>query len=191
MTHHYFVHDFVEAAKGEKDRFVALYAHPFLVWLGQRAALDDPSDDEGDFFTSVISKSALHDRIAIDLGKLLNPNYEVFPLVKRTSLSSGAKSQSAVIMVGRAVNSDVVLPCTNVSKSHFYIATDPFTDDSFVIVDSSSTNGTKVNDKTIPAQTRISIKSGDSITLGSDVFLKFFTSPGFWESLQRLASRHK
>jgi hypothetical protein len=190
MTRHYFVHDFFETAKEGKDHFVEQYAHPFLVWLGQRAAFDDASEDEGAFFTSVISKSALHDRIAIDLSKLLNPSYEVFPLVKRSSLLPGAKPQSAVIMVGRAVNSDVVLPFTNVSKSHFYITMDPFNPDHFVIVDSNSTNGTKVNDKTIRAQTRISIKSGDNITLGTDVRLKFFTSLGFWESLQRLASRH-
>ena len=57
--------------------------------------------------------------------------------------------------------------------------------------DLGSSNGTKVNGSTIPAQSRVSIKDSDTITLGSDICLKFYSSPGFWEILQRQPSRLK
>ena len=97
MTH-CFVHDFFEAAKDTRDRFVSRYAHPFLVWLGRQAVFDDTPEDEADFYTTLISKSAVHDRMAIDLGSLLNPNHAVFPLVKRRRAWPRTKSQSAVII---------------------------------------------------------------------------------------------
>ena len=183
MTQRYHVRDFYEAAKAPKDLFVQQYTYPFLVWLGKEKKNDEAGEDE--FYTTVVKPPVLQEKIAIAKGEMLDPDFAVFPLVKRTSVLPGAKPTSSVIMVGRASNTDVVLPFSGISKSHFYIAPDALNADSYVIVDSDSTNGTKVNDDLIPSQTRVPLDGGDTITLGTEVVLRFFPAPDFWEILQR------
>ena len=103
----------------------------------------------------------------------------------------GSTSRSAVIMVGRVTNNDVVIPSATVSKSHFFVTTDAYAEDQYVLVDSNSTNGTKINDTAVEPNTRMNMASGDVITLGLDVYLKFFTAQGFWEILQQLPSNYQ
>ena len=188
MTQSYRVRDFYDAAKIEKDHFVQRYSYPFLIWLGKHKTLTCAKDENGEFYTTVLNSPTLHEQIAIDLGKMLDPDFTVFPLIKRTSILPGSKQNPAVIMVGRASNNDVVLPFANISKSHFYITTNPFTADRYTLIDSDSTNGTRVNNKSIAPHTRVPIEDGDVITLGPDVFLKFFLPSGLWENLQNIPS---
>ena len=177
------VRDYYRASQESKSAFCAVNDHSFLVLI--KGKLDRNNEKTSDFFTTELTEEELADLKEIAQGRMLNPDASVFPLQKRAGVGGGA----GVITVGRASDRDIVIPSSSVSKLHFYISKKPFSEDEYLIADSSSTNGTKINGDPIIAHKRSEIRSGDSIELGYGFVLRFFTPSGFWEILQMSPTR--
>jgi hypothetical protein len=167
-----------------KERFVARYPHPFLVMIGMSNEIDSSMAEP--FYNTVVSVPNQQELAAISKGRMLAPEAIVFRVTKRTNANAapGNGRSASVVMVGRAHNADVVIPAGVVSKSHFYIAPRPFKEDEFTLSDNGSTNGTKINDEEVPRHTTHPLRSGDKITLGSDVVLRFLHAADFFDKLQ-------
>ena len=69
-------------------------------------------------------------------------------------------------LIGRNPTTDVTLLDENISREHALIVFDP-EDDSYVIEDLQSTNGTKVNGKGVRSH---ALQSGDEVQIGNTRF---------------------
>lgn len=183
MSTQLIVSDFYPEARQPKHDFLKRYTCPFLVVVGWQ----DESNMQFDRsrFNTQVTSTTIEDLSAFAKGKKLQPHAIVFPLVKRGNTVSGGSHSASVVMVGRAKNSDVILPSTSVSKSHFYISPKPFHENEYTLSDNGSTNGTLVNDKEVGRPQRVPLQSGDKISVGGKVTLRFYLSGDFWEILQR------
>ena len=183
MPKQFTVSDYYPDAKQPRHAFLKRYSHPFLVVVGWK----DENDDEMDApsYNTQLNIPNMAALAALAEGKILPSSAVVFPLVKRGSITPGASPSAGVIMAGRAENNDVVIHSSRVSKSHFHIAPKPFREDEYTLSDNGSTNGTRINDVQVHASDRIPLKSGDKISVGGEVWLRFYLSSDFWEILQR------
>jgi hypothetical protein len=94
------------------------------------------------------------------------------------------KDQGAghLVAVGRAPNNDVVIPEASISRFHAFLKS---SEGGFALQDGGSTNGTTVNNASVPAQGRgapIQLKRGDNVRLGL-VELTFLDAQGLREFL--------
>ncbi len=69
----------------------------------------------------------------------------------------------ARVVVGRSAGSDVTLPHPSVSSTHATLTAEGA---GYVLVDEGSTNGTRVNGKTVPAGRPKVLRAGDQIEIG-------------------------
>ena len=83
-----------------------------------------------------------------------------FSLANEFSVTNGKS-------LGRAIDNDVVLPDTYVSRKHAKIS---FENGLYVIEDLGSTNGTFLNGDNIQGKGKQPLKDGDEIRLGTTVF---------------------
>ena len=177
------VEDYKRDAKRSQDAFLKRYAHPFLVIVDRPTAEDDDEKSGSFFFTKAYM--SLEDKNAtLGGGPVLDPKAVVLPVKKSAAKTAKLSSLATTVMVGRNDDNDVVITSAGVSKYHFYIATLPFSDDEYTISDNGSTNGTFVNMQKVQPSSRFPLKSGDKITLGNAIGLRFYLAADFWENLQ-------
>ncbi len=100
---------------------------------------------------------------------------EVFRVIRETSgmtpvrlrFTSGQQDglefivRKSVTTVGRALDNDIVLESGDVSRHHARVE---FADDALRVVDLNSTNGTRVNGRTVRSQ---AVRTGDEVTFGT------------------------
>ena len=186
MTEKLTVSDYLRDARHPQQVFLELYTHPFLVIVDKPMGEDDGS---GSFFFTKAFIS-LEDRNAtLGGGPVLDPKAVVLPVKKRLAPKTSKSPLASTVMVGRNEDNDLVIASSGVSKYHFFIALQPFTTDEYTISDNGSTNGTFVNMQKVESPSRIPLKSGDKITLGSAIALRFYLSADFWENLQETLKR--
>jgi hypothetical protein len=179
LTQYETVSDYLRDAQHPLDVFLKQHSHPFLVIVDKQAGEEE---EGGSFFTKAFI--SLEDKNAtIGGGPVLDPKAVVLQVKKNKKVPSTSPLASTV-MVGRNDDNDLVISSSGVSKYHFYIAAQPFTVDKYIISDNGSTNGTFVNMKKVEPSKRVSLNSGDKITIGHAVGLRFYLAADFWESLQ-------
>ena len=79
------------------------------------------------------------------------------------------------VLIGRSSDNDVVLPHSQVSNFHARLS---FIDGHAFVMDSGSSNGTRVNDRTLLPGIRCMLKDADAIVFGS-VGVRFYTTATF------------
>ena len=127
--------------------------------------------------------------ILIDRAKLKPTSAAWLATVKGESLGKEYSLEAKRrVTIGRLTENDIVIDDKTVSKHHCFIVAEQ---DSFVIGDAGSSNGTYVNDKKISSHKKLS--DGDVITLG-DTGLEFKAvtlGPDRKESPARTAPKSK
>ena len=179
MTKHLTVSDYLRDAVFPQAAFLKRYSHPFLVIVDRPAAEEDDGDKA--YFLTKAFISLENKNATLGGGPVLDPKAVVLPVKKRSDSKSPLAS---TVMVGRNDDNDLVLTVSGVSKYHFYISALPFAVDEYTISDNGSTNGTFVNMQKVKPSSRVPLKSGDKITLGNAIGLRFYLAADFWEKLQ-------
>ena len=90
-----------------------------------------------------------------------------------------------MICVGRTANNDIIFSYETVSKFHAYFRKNRI-QDSYEIVDASSTNGTKVNNQPLIAYQAQQLADNDRIQFSPMVQVMYLSACGFYEFLQQL-----
>lgn len=89
------------------------------------------------------------------------------------------------ISLGRDANNDIVFSHGAISKVHAYLVkTEP--GESYEIIDTNSTNGTRVNHQDLPALQNQTLINLDQIELGKAVRAIYLTPRGLYQFLQDL-----
>ncbi len=184
MSSHQTVKDYFEIVVEPQETFLKKYPYPFLVIVDRLESEDgDDEEDGGSFFFTKAFISRENQNVTIGGGPVLDPGAVVLPVQKAESAPSESALASTV-MIGRNEDNDLVLNYSGVSKYHCYIAPQPFAVDEYTISDNGSTNGTFVNMQKVKSSSRSPLKSGDMITLGHALGLRFYLAEDFWETLQ-------
>jgi hypothetical protein len=71
------------------------------------------------------------------------------------------------VSVGRAMNKDIVLRHSSISKFHAYLERDPRDPHAWTVTDAGSTNGTSVEGARLGAKESRRLASGERVTFGS------------------------
>jgi hypothetical protein len=150
-----------------REEFAEDHTHPFL--LRKRMAHTSPvqaaPQDDGDwggelqYNTDVVDMEQLPTRSA---GRMAGG--KVVPVVK-----SERDPFSGQISVGRAMNCDIILRDSTVSKHHAYFQV--LDASSAEVVDTDSHNTTRVNGKPIAPRVATRVVTGDTISFGGVVCL--------------------
>lgn len=177
------VNDFFMASRKTEEDFVASFNHPFLVLVSDSSEVDAEDVDQ-EYFTTVGDAIGLDDIQGIAEGRILDPEAQVFPVVKRP----GINPYTGMVTVGRADNCDIIIRSAEISKFHFYLVPSPVEPGQYGIGDGGSKNGTKLGDIAILPKKTESIDSGDSIFLGSSVVIRFF-SPNHFQDMVKHSPR--
>ena len=82
------------------------------------------------------------------------------------------------VRVGRAPGNDIVIPEPSISKWHVELC---FDGRLWFARDAGSRNGTWIEGAKVPTEVPIPIRSGDTLTLGTDVRLRFLTPDALFE----------
>lgn len=161
----------LDAREITEAQFVDKYAHPFL-------SIDVSAEADAGKFKTNIAKANFVEVAPPprdDTGQV--PEEMIAPVTKRL----GANSYS-FITIGRAHNNDVVVPSSSISKCHAVIYCEH---DRYKIADAGSRNGTAFNGETLPANEPVALESGDVITLGGSVRVKFRDARALYSFLHR------
>jgi hypothetical protein len=84
-----------------------------------------------------------------------------------------------MITVGRAGNNDIIIKSAQVSKFHAFFNKEG---DGYLLVDSSSRNGTWLNGKKLEARHPYPVSSQDSVQFSDDVTCKVYSPEHFYDS---------
>ena len=106
---------------------------------------------------------------------------DVIRLVKK-----GAKAFAGMVNVGRAINCDVVIDNSIVSKFHAYF-TKGAKDGSYCLIDANSTNGTYVNKIKLKPKVKHDLSDGDTISFDRQVTFSYYTPEGFYDLLAQIS----
>ncbi len=87
-----------------------------------------------------------------------------------------------MISVGRALNNDLVIVLSTISKLHGYFLAER---DSWSFIDHRSRNGTRINDEALPPSERRPVADGDRIRLGLELQAVFLLPPSLHYFLSR------
>ena len=139
------------------DEFAKKYQHPFLV-------VGDFSEGDKDGESEDLPVS--FQTMAVSNAKTAYAEGAVYPVIKRR----GANTFS-FITIGRSKNNDIVIDAGAISKLHAVIQEK---DSQFTLMDSSSTNGTRLNDHPLIPQKPIKMNPGDLITFAGQISARFF-----------------
>ena len=184
MPNNLTIREYYREATLTRDEFTKRFAHPFLVI--SNTSSDDEDDQSGSFFFTKAFMPLDNPNATLGGGPSLDAGAVVVPVKKKIDQSVHKVSLASTVMVGRNDDNDLVLTYTGISKYHFYIAAQPFTTDQYTISDNGSTNGTFVNMKKVAPSARVPLNSGDKISLGNSLEIRFFLAADFWERLQEI-----
>ena len=161
----------------ESDRadFIEYVQNPLLIGSALNAeriaTSDQPEEDAGGntntFKTNKTQIVNLDDQISRMSGPGTSLPYAIYPLMKRTN----SKSQNGRFSIGRIKGNDMIMKDMAISKRHAVIRIHK---GSFYINDRGSTNGTRLNDRTVKDEP-VRLSDGDIIQLGNYRFT--FMSP--------------
>jgi hypothetical protein len=174
------VSDFFMASRKTEEAFVKSFDHPFLVLVSNTSKFSAEEVDP-EYFTMVSETISIEDLLAIADGRILDPEAQVFAVVKRP----GINPYTGMVTVGRVDNCDIVIRSAEISKFHFYIVSNSLEPGQYRIGDGGSRNGTKVGAISIQPKKTESICSGDSIFIGASLVLRFFTPTDFQNMVKR------
>jgi hypothetical protein len=91
-----------------------------------------------------------------------------------------------MVSVGRALNNDLVVVLSTVSKLHGYFMSEGKT---WTFIDHGSKNGTRINDQQLAKNERRMLQGGDRIQLGLELQAIFLTPEKLYDFLRRSSSR--
>ena len=105
------------------------------------------------------------------------------PSVARAAfLTKSGRNKKPVLTLGRGRDNDIVIEMATVSKYHaFFLQGD---DGTWYLCDTSSTNGTKVDDLQLEPNEQRPLSDNALITFGQTVSCRFFTPEGLWNFLK-------
>jgi hypothetical protein len=90
-----------------------------------------------------------------------------------------------MVSVGRALNNDVVIVLSTVSKLHGYFLCEGA---AWSFIDHRSKNGTQLNDKAVKPSERQKLADGDRIRLGLELQAVFLSPRSLYDFLRRSSS---
>ena len=140
--------------------FKGRYRTPVLIVVGKAAELVEGSNSVDKTMVAARSSGTKQHMALID---------RVFPV------SKAPHAQRGPIMLGRSGDNDIAIPEYSISKRQCQFEFEP---EGIKITDCGSTNGTLVDDQTIPPREPVIIKDGTKISLGRFEFV-FHTANGF------------
>ena len=159
------------------SRFLEDHDHPVLIWS---KSLDWTERITYQFETSIIEGD--RDSPLNELAKTASQVTATLVIEVRKKTPQGP---SSMICTGRASNNDIVFPHKTVSKLHAYFLRTARRD-AYEIVDANSTNGTKVNNRTLTAHQHHAVVNRDRIHFGPSIQVMYLTALGFYDFLQQL-----
>jgi pSer/pThr/pTyr-binding forkhead associated (FHA) protein len=166
-----------EAAGLTYSLFLEKYEHPVLIWP-QAGDWIDYTDFQFETYVSDINSEEPGD---------ISPHTE--SQIAQTMVveirKQASSAPSNMICVGRAANNDIVLANKTVSKLHTYFLMSG-QEDSYVIVDANSTNGTLVNNIRLEAYKNQPLADRDYIQFGPSIQMVYLSPQGFFDLLQQL-----
>jgi hypothetical protein len=90
-----------------------------------------------------------------------------------------------MISVGRALNNDIIVTLSTVSKLHGYFMSER---DHWSFIDHGSKNGTKINDHPLQKNEKRRLADGDRIRLGLELLAVFYSPEALYGFLRRSSS---
>ncbi len=172
------LYDYVLKSRGlTRELFANEFPFPFLC----AKASDGAERRQWSFKTETVSSLGFNVMEKLEeQGLSLAPEiaqYEVFP-VKKLPGNPWPDRMS----VGRARNSDIVLPDNSVSKLHAHFVYDD--DGDLTLVDAGSRNGTFVGKTKLTAGAPEKVSSGEQITFGA-IVLRYLSAEDLFELIER------
>jgi hypothetical protein len=159
-----------EVRSRDRSEFEQLHPHAFLLCRADR--VDD--GEKTDFVTRVAPENP---RSGLD-SLAIHPSLGVIELRKR---AGGGFSER--IGIGRARNSDIVLPYGRISKLHAFFVTDD--QGRYLLTDAGSRNGTFVDGNRLEPRAPIEPAEGAIVRFAEETF-RFHRSGGLYEVLRML-----
>ncbi|MHC5019590.1 MAG: FHA domain-containing protein [Planctomycetota bacterium] len=146
------------------DEFVGQYPEPFLVEAAAQTY------GGGQRFQTRAGVEAFDQMIQEGYTRELNDDSKVFPVVKST------KTFPDKISIGRARNTDIIIPDGDLSKLHAMISVTP---DGYSISDADSKNGTFVNGRRLEGGENKALADDDLVWFGPRISFRFLLPATF------------
>ncbi|HUU02378.1 MAG TPA: FHA domain-containing protein [Myxococcota bacterium] len=161
----------------QRDAFVAIHPEPVLIRQKDVESMDPRNEYRS---TLKMKVDPIKKEVRVEPFPP-SPTDSVFPLGKSERNTFASK-----VLVGRTETNDLVIQHLTVSKHHAYFRIDP--DSSLCeLVDTDSTNGTKLNGQTVAPKNPRELADGDQLSFG-DMRFTFYTAGGFFDLLRSLSA---
>ncbi len=171
------VKDFLDDARSlEREAFISRYPEACLVPRTAEGG-GDPRREYSSTLKLEINPKTQEVRVA---PMPPAPTDAVIPLKKGDRSDFAGK-----ILVGRTETNDVVVSDLTVSKHHAFFRWE--NEDACVLMDTESTNGTRVNGALLEARKARRLYDGDEVAFG-DMKFTFYTAGGFYDLLRSLSA---
>ena len=166
-----------ESAGLTSSHFLSGFDHSVLLWS---QSLDWVRADDFQFTTVIIDSGKQTPLKGLARTQSQAAETSVIEVRKRRGATT-----SKIILVGRAVNNDIVFNDVAISKLHAFFQKSAHKD-SYEIIDAGSTNGTKVNRELLTPHQAQPLANRDQIQFGPNIQVMYFTAMGFYNFLQQL-----
>ena len=170
-------HYLLETAGVTSSGFLESHDHPVLLCAKN---LDWTEKVSSLFETSIVESSSKRASVLPAKTKSQAAKTLVIGVRKWTG-----RARADMICVGRTANNDIIFSHETVSKFHAYFRKNRI-EDSYEIIDASSTNGTKVNNQPLIAYQAQRLADHDRIEFSPAVQAMYLSAQGFYEFLQQL-----
>ncbi len=140
------------------DGFGKLFPHPFLVEVTTQAYADARG------FQTRSGNESFEEMMKRGFASDVRPASKIFPIAKRTAAFPDKVS------VGRAKNTDLMIPDGDLSKLHAYFTREG---EAWRLADADSKNGTFVNGRRLRAGESRALRDDDIVWFGPRLFYRF------------------
>ncbi len=158
------------AATLSLDEFLEQFPHPFLFYSKKPGVLED----------LVHTRLVEPDLKQSDIDRFTKQALEFLPLLPNPKPNPSFPHKA---FIGRSLERDFVIEHNTVSNRHACLQYDPDSE-SYFLLDSGSTNGTKVRGRTLTPGEPVQVRDGDVLVFGRMSFL-FFTPKGAYRYLHQ------
>jgi hypothetical protein len=170
--------DYLQKATGVGSAdFLELFNHPVLIW----SEITDWDLNNDNRFETLRINSA--DDPPLDLVAETKSRVDETLVIEVRKQPDSSRSE--VVLLGRSDDNDIIFTNKTISKLHAYFQKTA-DQDSYELVDTGSTNGTRVNRQRLSSSRGQLLKNQDHIQFGAAVRVTFLTAPGFYDYLQGL-----